>query len=117
MAALVNGSQDALSHTTSQLDGSFLLDLPEGQYVSVVVTIARAHFQRVELDDKRRGGLLTMPAVMTVTANGVETNPILRGVYVLENLLGTPPPPPPPDVEPLSPDLRGATTITESRVI
>ncbi|MGD9317889.1 MAG: SLC13 family permease [Anaerolineae bacterium] len=49
VAALVNGSQDALSHTTSQLDGSFLLDLPEGQYVSVVVTIARAHFQPVEM--------------------------------------------------------------------
>jgi hypothetical protein len=67
----------------------------------------------VELQDKRRGGLLTMPAVMTVTANGVETNPILRGVYVLENILGTPPQPPPPDVEPLSPDLRGATTLKQ----
>ena len=38
---------------------------------------------------------------------------MIRGVWVLENLLGTPPSPPPPDVEPLAPDLRGATTIRE----
>ena len=71
------------------------------------------HLRRVSLADPRRGGLLTMPAVMTVTANGVDTSPIVRGVYVLENILGTPPPPPPPDVEPLSPDLRGAKTLKE----
>ncbi|MBR81771.1 MAG: hypothetical protein CL444_08275 [Acidimicrobiaceae bacterium] len=54
-----------------------------------------------------------MPAVMTATANGVDTSPIVRGVWLLENILGTPPSPPPPDVEPLSPDLRGAKTIRE----
>ena len=69
--------------------------------------------KKVALEDGRRGGLLTMPAVMTVTANGVDTSPIVRGVYVLENILGTPPPPPPPDVEPLSPDLRGLSTLKE----
>lgn len=74
-------------------------------------------FRKVRLDDQRRGGLLTMPAVMTVTANGVDTSPIVRGVYVLENILGTPPPPPPPDVEPLSPDLRTAKTIKEQMAI
>lgn len=71
------------------------------------------HLRKVMLEDKRRGGLLTMPAVMTVTANGVDTSPIVRGVYVLANILGTPPPPPPPDVEPLSPDLRGLTTLKQ----
>ena len=71
------------------------------------------HFRKVKLDDPRRGGLLTMPSVMTVTANGVDTSPIVRGVYVLENILGTPPPPPPPDVEPLSPDLRGVSTLKD----
>ena len=75
------------------------------------------NFRRVKLEDQRRGGLLTMPAVMTVTANGVDTSPIVRGVYVLENILGTPPPPPPPDVEPLSPDLRAAKTIKEQMAI
>ena len=68
---------------------------------------------RVPTHDPRRGGILTMPAVMTATANGVDTSPIVRGVWLLENILGTPPSPPPPDVEPLSPDLRGAKTIRE----
>jgi len=71
------------------------------------------NLRKVKLDDPRRGGLLTLPAIMTVTSNGVETSPINRGVYVLENILGTPPPPPPPDVEPLSPDLRGTTTLKD----
>ena len=75
------------------------------------------HLRKVKLEDQRRGGLLTMPAVMTVTANGVDTSPIVRGVYVLENILGMPPPAPPPDVEPLSPDLRGVKTITEQLAV
>jgi hypothetical protein len=75
------------------------------------------HLRKVKLEDTRRGGLMTMPAVMTVTANGVDTSPIVRGVYVLENILGTPPPQPPPDVEPLSPDLRGVKTLKEQLAI
>jgi len=69
--------------------------------------------RKVKLNDPRRGGLFTQPGVMTATSNGVDTTPIVRGVWVLENILGTPPSPPPPDVEPLSPDLRGAKTIRE----
>ena len=68
---------------------------------------------RVPTGDSRRGGILTMPAVMTATANGVDTSPIVRGVWLLENILGTPPSPPPPDVEPLSPDLSKAKTIRD----
>ncbi|MGD9145837.1 MAG: SLC13 family permease [Anaerolineae bacterium] len=49
ITALVDGSQEPLAHSTSQLDGSFLLDLPADHYVSVVVRIARAHFQPIEL--------------------------------------------------------------------
>jgi len=71
------------------------------------------NLKKVKLENQQRGGLLTLPAIMTVTSNGVETSPINRGVYVLENFLGTPPPPPPPDVEPLSPDLRGQITLKE----
>lgn len=70
-------------------------------------------FQRIDLDDPRRGGLLGQASILTVTANGVDTSPVLRGVWLLENLLGTPPAPPPPDVEPLNPDIRGATTIRD----
>ena len=71
------------------------------------------NFRKVKLQDRRRGGILTMPAVMTVTANGVDTSLIVRGVFVLENILETPPPPPPPDIEPLSPDLSRLTTLKE----
>ncbi len=70
-------------------------------------------FQRVTLTDRRRGGLLGQASVLTLTANGIDTSPVVRGVWLLENLLGTPPTPPPPDVEPLDPDVRGATTIRD----
>ena len=72
-----------------------------------------AEMVRVAVTDRRRGGLLGQASVLTATANGIDTSPVIRGVWVLENLLGTPPSPPPPDVEPLAPDLRGATTIRE----
>jgi hypothetical protein len=75
--------------------------------------ISGSKLRKVSLEDPRRGGIFTMPAVMTATANGVDTSPITRGVWVLENVLGTPPSPPPPDVEPLSPDLRAAKTVKE----
>lgn len=58
----------------------------------------------------RYGGVLGNSAVMMATANGVDTQPVLRGVWVLENILGTPPPPPPKSVPALTPDTRGATT-------
>ena len=71
-------------------------------------------FQRVALQPgSRRGGLLGHGSILTLTSNGVETQPVLRGVWVLENLLGTPPSPPPPDVQPVEPDTRGVTTIRE----
>jgi hypothetical protein len=47
------------------------------------------------------------------TANGVDTQPVLRGVWVLENILGAPPPPPPKAVPALTPDTNGATTPRE----
>lgn len=70
-------------------------------------------FQKVALTDRRRGGLLGQGSVLTVTANGIDTSPVVRGVWLLENLLGTPPSPPPPDIEPLDPDIRGAKSIRD----
>lgn len=70
-------------------------------------------FELVKLTDRRRGGLLGQASVLTVSANGIDTSPVVRGVWLLENIWGTPPSPPPPDVEPLDPDVRGATTIRE----
>jgi hypothetical protein len=58
-----------------------------------------------------RGGVLTMASVLKVTANGTYTSPILRGAWVLDRILGTPPAPPPEGVSAVEPDIRGATTI------
>ena len=55
-------------------------------------------FRRVTLPDDRRGGLLGQASVLTVTSYPNRTSPVLRGKWLLENILGTPPPPPPPDV-------------------
>ena len=48
--------------------------------------------------DSPRGGVLTMGSVLTVTSNPTRTSPVKRGLFVLSNILGTPPPPPPPDI-------------------
>lgn len=69
--------------------------------------------RKVILDDPRRGGIFTLPGVMTATANGVDTSPVIRGSWLLENVLGRPPNPPPPDVEPLPTDTREAKTIRQ----
>ncbi|MEZ6135918.1 MAG: DUF1592 domain-containing protein [Pirellulaceae bacterium] len=70
-------------------------------------------FCKVDLPDGRRGGLLGQASILTVTANGIDTSPVMRGVWLLDHLLGTPAAPPPPDVEPLDPDVRGAITIRQ----
>jgi len=72
------------------------------------------NFRKVTLPpDCHRGGVLTMAGVLKVTANGTNTSPIIRGAWVLERILGTPPPKPNVDVEAVEPDIRGATTIRE----
>lgn len=59
-------------------------------------------FQAVSVPDYRtRGGLLHQGAILTMTADGAESNPIYRGVWILERLLNDPPPPPPPSIPPL----------------
>jgi mono/diheme cytochrome c family protein len=71
-------------------------------------------FRKVALPPgSHRGGVLTMAGVMKVTANGTTTSPVLRGAWVLDRILGTPPPRPTVDVEAVEPDIRGATTIRE----
>jgi hypothetical protein len=70
--------------------------------------------RRVSLPaDSVRGGLLTQASVLKVTANGANTSPVIRGVWILERVLGSPAPPPPPNVGSIEPDTRGATTIRE----
>jgi len=65
-----------------------LYDLPEQKSLRLA-----DGFHRVELrSNSHRGGLLGMAAVLTVSANGIETSPVTRGVWVSENILGIQPP-------------------------
>ncbi|MCL4794232.1 MAG: DUF1592 domain-containing protein [Bryobacteraceae bacterium] len=64
-------------------------------------------YRRVDLPDGRRGGVLTMASVLAVTSYPTRTSPVIRGKWVLENLLGAPPPPPPPDVPELDEQTLG----------
>ncbi len=70
-------------------------------------------FALLKLNDKRRGGLLGQASVLTLTANGIDTNPVIRGSWVLEHILGAPPAPPPPNVPVIEPDVRGTTTLRQ----
>ncbi len=71
-------------------------------------------FRKVALKPgQHRGGVLTHASVLKVTANGTTTSPVLRGVWVLDRILGRPAPPPPPNVPAIEPDIRGAKTIRD----
>jgi mono/diheme cytochrome c family protein len=79
-----------------------------------------SHFRRVTLPpDSHRGGLLGQGSILMLTSYSTRTSPVLRGKYVLDNLLAAPPPPPPPDVPALttgSGDSGGTLTIREAMV-
>lgn len=71
-------------------------------------------FRRVTLPlDSVRGGVLAHASVLNVTANGTTTSPVLRGAWVMENILGQTVPPPPDGVPAVEPDIRGATTLRD----
>ena len=85
------------------------LELLSADYTFVNERLARhygipgvngSHFRRIEPLDERRRGLLGQGSVLTITSYAHRTSPVLRGKWVLENLLGVPPPAPPPDVPP-----------------
>ena len=66
------------------------------------------HFRRVPVKDPARRGLLGQGSILTVTSYPNRTSPVLRGKWILENILGTPPPPPPADVPPFPENEEGA---------
>ena len=87
-----------------------VVDLLTADYTFVNERLARhygipgvygSRFRRVPLGAGARRGLLGHGSILTVTSLATRTSPVVRGKWVLENILGTPPPPPPPDV----PDL------------
>jgi mono/diheme cytochrome c family protein len=88
-----------------------VVDLLSANYTFVNERLARHYqipnvygnrFRRITFEnDERRGGLLGQGSLLTVTSYPNRTSPVLRGKFLLDNILGTPPPPPPPDVPPL----------------
>ena len=110
--------REAFDRETRLLVGSQLredrsvLDLVRADYTFVNERLARHYgvpnvyggrFRRVTFDDGVRGGLLGQGSILTTTSYPTRTSPVLRGNWVLEQILGAPPPPPPPDV-PALPD-------------
>lgn len=71
------------------------------------------HFRRVTYSDDRRRGLLGQGSVLVLTSMANRTSPVLRGKWVMEVLLGTPPPPPPPGV----PDLDETGTVSDGKFL
>jgi mono/diheme cytochrome c family protein len=84
-----------------------VLDFIDGKYTFVNERLARFYglpnvrgtaFRRVSLEGTPRGGILTQASVLTVTSFSTRTSPVLRGKWILDNILNAPPPPPPPGV-------------------
>src|SRR5262249_24112766 len=88
-----------------------VLDLLRANYSFVNERLAKhygipnvygSRFRRVTFgEDSVRGGLLGQASILTVTSYGNRTSPVIRGKWILANVLGMPPPPPPPNVPPL----------------
>ena len=104
-----------------------VLDLLTANYTFVNERLARQYqipgiygsgFRRVTLAKHHpRGGLLGQGSLLTVTSYANRTSPVLRGKWILENLLATPPPPPPPNVEGLAEDTEGERTSMRERML
>ena len=79
------------------------------------VGVKGSKLKKVKLSDKNRGGVLGMGAVLTSTSLPMRTSPVLRGVWILDSLLGDPAPPPPPDAGELPADdtMAGGLTFRE----
>jgi len=76
-----------------------------------------SHFRRVTLGpDARRGGLLRQGSILTVSSYATRTSPVVRGKWVLENLLASPPPPPPENVPPLTDNTVSSTLSVRERL-
>jgi hypothetical protein len=98
-----------------------VLDLLTANYTFVNERLARHYgmrgiygpeFRRVTLTDPNRFGLLGQASILFVTSFPDRTSPVVRGRFILENILGSPPPPPPPNVPPL-PDTSKPKTMRE----
>lgn len=120
--------RQALHRETELFFGSILredrnvLDLLRADYTYLNERLAKhygiphvygSEFRRVSLaSDDARGGLLTQGSILTVTSHANRTSPVLRGNWVLGNILGMPPKPPPPDVPQLKEETDTGRTLS-----
>lgn len=98
-------------------------DFIDSDWVTVNERLARHYeidgvkgeaFREVKLPPASpRGGIMTQASVLKITANGANTSPVTRGVWILEKLMGIHPPPPPPSVSAVVPDVTGAKTLRQ----
>ena len=95
-----------------------ILDFIDGKFTYLNARLAEHYgipgvegdgFRRVELTGDQRSGILTQASVLTVSSYPTRTSPILRGKWILENILNAPPPPPPPGVPNLNEAAVGTT--------
>jgi len=122
---------DAMRTETSMFVGAIIredrsiLDFIDAPFTFVNGPLARHYgipgvngeeFQRVTLDGVERGGVLTQGAILTVSSYPTRTSPPVRGKWVLENLLGTPPPPPPANVPSLNESNIGTEVSLRQRL-
>ena len=83
-----------------------------------VPNVYGSHFRRIDLPPgSPRGGLLGQGSILAVTSYATRTSPVVRGKWILENLLGTPPPPPPANVPPLSDEGSDAVLSMRERMV
>lgn len=111
-----------LHFETMQREDRSVLDLLKADYTFLNERLAKhygiphvygSHFRRVALSpDSERGGLLRQGSILTVTSYATRTSPVIRGKWVLENILGTPPAPPPPNL----PALKDKTVAADLSV-
>ena len=82
-------------------DYTFLNERLAGHYD--IPNVQGSHFRRVTLPPgSSRGGLLGQGSILTLTSHAIRTSPVLRGKWILNNILGTPPPDPPPNIPALN---------------
>ena len=99
-----------------------VLDLLRANYTFINERLAKhygipnvygSRFRRVTFGPgDNRGGLLSQGSILTVTSYATRTSPVIRGKWILTNILGTPPPPPPPNVPPLKEAAEAGTVLT-----